>query len=296
MALYIIIISTLCLIFGILMLGYTTGEIKYIHWLAILAILVGIVTLQKEINSAANAASVKRTVEDTKKTSDEVLANITGGNSYCYLEFFEHQHKVKVHLQHVGDYSIKGLKIYVTDASFSLDKQDKYYRSPSEGTIEHSTIFFKEEIGIGYNGLLTSLPMPLSESLYFWVITFETADGRKKWYQRVEFRPLLSLPNMDRMPPSEYAHRYSYQVYKQSIETIPTEYKIGNETRVGNSRYRFTQEVLRECQSAGPKFEVDWKKYFHLGYNESGDFDKVIYLEGAKDCSQRALAYPSKNK
>lgn len=216
-----------------------------------------------------------------------------GGDGYCYLDFFPLPDKIRVSLIHVGENPIKDLNVYLSDVTFFLDESDPRRSSIAENAARNSRLINLPTVGRGYREMICTIPISSTATQLYWVATFKTSDGLKKWFQRVLFKPYKDHDFMKGFPSqggkqmfsATYPHWVYTQVYDYVEENVPGQLKIRETGQIINTKTTYVQQVRRECLAPGANRNIEWSD-IHIGYNEQSFFQKVVYLEGAKDCGQ----------
>ena len=249
--------------------------------------------LSEDVNSKADSliqANIesKNLYKELYSTQKELYNYQTGGDSYCYLTFIEQADRgiVNISIYQAGKYPINNLDINISDASHMTMK---YFGYPAKH-IFHQHI---EKMGIDYSNNLCSLNLGDTKSIRYWVISFETKDGLKKWYQRVVFTPERLLNELVEKYNIKN-HKVNYQVYSLIESSTSSDTSINN-TLLNNplrrdKKLNSIMQVMKECQSPGRQHNIDWKEYPHAANRQEGNSEydssikELIYLPNAKDC------------
>jgi len=323
MALWAIGIGFIVLAGGILSLGYSSKGIKPAHWIAIFVVVGGVATLFKEIGSSEKTDSIKVTGENTnskvielqnqnealmariesqaviidnlKRGTEEQHSYHTGGDSYCYLDFNENPvtKNVDVLIIHVGKHPIRGVTIYLLDASSYLDGKSPNYRLLANVMLIKLREKYIETVKVGLHDKLCTIKIPSLDSPMYWIADFQTDDGKKQWYQRILFKPtkevlFAGLPFHSNHPihssVANFVHVQYSQTYNYIEENTPgvLEVEIEGKKHIIPTKETYTQEILRETPSVDSQQKKDLSKHatfdlIHIGYNDKGYIQKVIY-------------------
>lgn len=235
---------------------------------------------QNEIRDSAKRAA--ELSQQGVEAANDLKNRETGGNSFCYIHFIElpESKTVKMFLKHSGKYALPALEIYITDATFFLNKNDPAFGYADQETINRTVTYKQAIVPIGKQTELGTFPLPPLNERQLYVITFETANGERKWFQRVQFIPEKDFWPSDQYPyPKELLmpHRIAYQVYTTRTDDRPnmTETDGG---KSGPSKVTYVQYILKEqnIPGANTKPQIKWNK-LHLGYNERSFFHETEY-------------------
>lgn len=193
--------------------------------------------------------SIKTTVEASQKTTDDIKANITGGDSYCYVDIMVYTTKNvgRVTLHHSGKYPISKLFISLRNVNWL------YHPSKSQDQDKEEVWNYNlESVEPGMSVDLGEIHAPNSLKELVFSIAYAARNGA--WNQHIVFResflanmPKPNIPSppntykkINKSVPNEtpkYTHVYDMKsiVYRISTDQTPSETKVFYEFSRGSS-------------------------------------------------------------
>jgi hypothetical protein len=174
--------------------------------------------------------------EELRIKSTEIIDNVTGGDSYCYLQihFLQKNHTIYVDLLHKGEYPLYDVQVQIEDLGTralllnaiqlnpEIEQERAEYEEYLKDFIKKTTVFVNVgNVAADSEVLLDEITLPETVNHISWQVRILAKNG--EFFQRIEIMDIW-----------EKSQSYAMQVVKDGkilLERIPDDFPEDKLTR-----------------------------------------------------------------